>query len=193
MELGSIVVISIAMFGTMFIFAGTSIYNGIIRNKNSAKRAWSDVIAWQVNKLKVIPELARGVQDYKEFEQSTLTKVTELRSSIAGLSKDKIDVSQLAKVEALSQQLLSGLKVTVEAYPQLKASDLYLKWMKELSEIQENITAALGVYNRNVEEFNNGIQTFPASMINGMFNKEVALEIFSDTAAAQELEYKPNF
>ncbi len=169
------------------------IYNGIIQNKNRVKRAWADVIAYQTNKLKVVPQLEAGVKQYQEFESGTLRQITELRSALGGLSKENIDMAKLAQVENLSQSLLSGLRVTVEAYPQLKVSELYLKWMKELTELQENITAALAIFNGSVETFNNGIQVFPSSIVNSLFNKEETLNTFSDKSAEKEFEYQPNF
>ncbi len=60
-----------------------------------------------------------------------------------------------------------------ENYPDLKASQLYNNLMSEISEQQENIGAApIRIFNQNVEDFNNGIEVFPNSLINGWFKQE---------------------
>ena len=167
------------------------IYNGIVSGKNRVKRAWADVIAYQMKKMKVIPELEKGMKDYKQFEQDTFTKVAEVRSAVAKLSDDAIDPKLLKVAERASQSLLSGLRATFEAYPDLKTSELYKKWMNSLEEMQENITAAITIFNGTVEDFNDSIMMFPSSMVNNMFNKEKELSTFADSAAQGEFEYKP--
>ena len=95
-------------------------------------------------------------------------------------------------LEQLASSLLQGLKVTVEAYPELKASDVYLKVMAEISEQQEQIAAAIRIFNQNVEDFNNGIQMFPGSLVNSFLNKKSKVETFSDSQASSGFDYKPN-
>lgn len=182
----------IAFFLLISLLISIDIHNCIIAAKNRVKRAWGDVIAFQVNKMKVIPELEKGIKGYQEFEQGTLTKLIELRSFVTSLSKDTVDVEKLEKIENHSRAIIDGLRVTFENYPQLKTSDLYSRWMKELSEIQANITAAIGIFNAGVEEFNNRIQSFPGSMVNSIWNKEFAINTFTDTAASGEFGFKPS-
>jgi LemA protein len=88
---------------------------------------------------------------------------------------------------------MSGLNVAVEAYPELKASDLYKGWMKELAEAESNVAAAIQIFNRNVEDFNNSLQVFPGNMVNGFFNREKPLATFTDPEAEADFEYKPQF
>eukprot|EP00659_Diplonema_papillatum_P007025 gene7025-10834_t len=82
------------------------------------------------------------------------------------------------KLEVLEplQQLLPN----VEAYPELKASDLYKQLMSEISDQQENVNAAIAIYNLQVERFNNGIQTFPANLVNEKLTKRTAIAPFND-------------
>ncbi|MBI2048064.1 MAG: LemA family protein [Parcubacteria group bacterium] len=184
--------IGLLVVGAILASIIIGIYNGIISRKNRVKRAWADVIAYERQKMKVIPELERGLKEYQKFEKDTLAQVTELRSSLNRLSGDTVNPSALQMVETLSKNLLAGLKVTFEAYPELKTSNLYQKWMKELTELQEQITAALAIFNRGVEDFNNGIQAFPANLVNANLNKEKPIDIFTDRAAQAEYEYQPN-
>lgn len=168
------------------------IYNGIITRMNSVERAWSDVIAQERQKNKIIPHLEKLVSEYKEFEQGLLTKITELRSALSRLSGDNIDSASLSQAESKTQDLLKGINIAVENYPDLKASEGFNNLMREISEQQENIGAAIRIFNKNVEDFNNGIQVFPNSLVNSLFNKKVKIEAFKDSEASAGFEYRPN-
>lgn len=169
-----------------------AIYNGIIKRKNSVHRAWSDVITQERQKNKIIPMLESAVSQYKEFEQGLQTRITELRASLSKLSSDKIDATALANAESSTAALMKGIQVAVENYPDLKAAELFNNLMREISEQQENIGAAIRIFNKNVEDFNNGIQVFPNSLVNSMLNKEMPIEPFTDSEALSGFEYKPN-
>ena len=193
METG-LIVLGVAVF-VAFVAIATVIglRNGIVSAKNRVKRAWADVIAYQRKKLNVIPALEQGLKDYKAYEQGELEKLTALRSSVAKLSPDAVNVSQLQEVDQHSKSLLSGLRVAVEAYPALKASDLYAGWMRELSEAEENIAAAIVIFNSTVQGFNDRLQKFPGNLVNARFNRERPLETFTDSAAQSAIEYQPTF
>ena len=171
------------------------IYNGIVGKFNAVDRAWASVLTQERQKNKIIPHVEKLVEDYKLHESSVLADVTRLRNSIAELANPSSatpDTAKLAQAEKYTASLLQGLKVAVEAYPELKASDLYLKLMAEISEQQEQIGAALRIFNRNVEEFNNAIQMFPGSLVNSLLNHKQPLQSFTDSEAQAGFDYKPN-
>lgn len=186
----TLIVVVFAVWGLIMYIV--SVRNGIVRNKNGFKRAWATVIAWQRKKNNVIPELEKGMKKYGEFESATHVKLTELRASLGKLSEEKIDQKELQEVEGMTKELITGLKATFEAYANLKTSDLYLRWMKELSEIEDNVAAAITVFNSSVQEFNNSIQEFPGNLINSLFNNETAVKEFTDSKAQEGFEYSPN-
>lgn len=166
------------------------IYNGIVQSRNAVERAWADVITWERKKNKTFPKLEELAKHYTGFEDSVMTKVAELRSALARLPQS-VDPSALAEVEQHTSALLKGINIAVEAYPDLKASGVLEGVMRELSELQHNIAAAITVFNRNVEAFNNAIQTFPASVVNATFNHERKIRPFTDREAQAGFEYRP--
>ncbi|MGS0681135.1 LemA family protein [Shewanella sp. 125m-7] len=173
------------------IVAIIMVYNGIIGKHNAVDRAWASVLTQERQKNKIIPMVEQLVEQYKLHESEVLTKVTELRSAIAEMSSG-VDTAKLAAAEQRTQDLMQGLKVTVEAYPELKASDVYMKLMAEISEQQEQIGAAIRIFNANVEDFNNAIEMFPGSLINSMLVRKQKISSFSDSEAQAGFEYKPN-
>jgi len=176
----------------LLVVAVILIYNGIVGRYNAVDRAWASVLTQERQKNKIIPHVEKMVEQYKLHEASVLTEVTKLRNAISELDQGGVDAAKLALTEKHTAGLLQGLKVAVEAYPDLKASDTYLKVMAEISEQQEQVGAAIRIFNRNVEEFNNGIQMFPGSLVNAMFNHKPPINSFTDAEAQAGFAYKPN-
>ena len=169
------------------------LYNQIIGNLNRAKRAWSDVIAYEKLKKDVLPQLTTIANEYKEFESDFVEKVTALRESIDSLKPDEIDVAALGKVETQSKAMFSSFKATAEDYPELGALDLVKNLMDEISDKNENVAAAITLYNRSVEHFNNSLQMVPYNIVNKFFARKEALENFHQSGTVEEYDYKPNF
>jgi LemA protein len=189
MELNTIVALVVLAVFSLYIIG---VYNGIINRKNSVKRAWANVMTQERQKNKIIPELEKLVRQYGEFEKGLQSDITKLRSGLDAMSSDRPDASRLGGIEKLTSQVVSGFRMTMEAYPELKASELFNNLMSEIADQQEHIGASLRIFNYNVEIFNNGIQTFPNSLINGVINREKAIAEFSDKEAAGGFEYAPN-
>lgn len=169
------------------------IRNNIVRHHNATIRAWSDVASYERQKIKILDGLQPLVEQYSSFEQGTLEKVTELRQNIMNLNLQSTDVSQLQRIESLNKDLMRSLTAVVENYPELKANEIYLKMMNEIEEQNENVGAAITIFNRNVELFNNHIQVFPNNIVNTMTLGKKNIRPFRDSVAAQSFDYRPNF
>ncbi|MBV7317479.1 LemA family protein [Shewanella sp. NIFS-20-20] len=173
------------------IFGVVVIYNRIIGKYNAVDRAWASVLTQERQKNNIIPSIEQLVEEYKLHESEVLTQITALRSALADMGAG-IDTDKLTATEQTTNALLQGLKVTVEAYPDLKASTVYCNLMTEISEQQQQIGAAIRIFNSNVEEFNNAIQMFPGSLINASLIQKQKIHSFSDTQAQQGFEYRPH-
>jgi len=167
------------------------IYNGIVERYNKVKRAWSDVIVQERQKDKIIPELERLVKQHDAYEGGLQTQITSLRSMMSSLSDKNIDTKALEAVEKQSAALMNGIHVAIENYPELKASKLYHNLMKELTEQQENVGAAIRIFNQNVEMHNTGIETFPNNLVNNSLNKKPVMPSFTDDATSEAFSFKP--
>ena len=122
-----------------------------------------------------------------------MEKVTELRQQILNLNVNDTDISQLQQIEKMSKELIRSLNVVVENYPELKADALYSKMMDDIQEQNENVGAAITIFNRNVELFNNQIEVFPNNLINTLTLSKKAIRPFKDNLATENFDYKPNF
>ena len=189
MSTTTLVIIGIIALLLVMVIA---IYNGIINRENAVKRAWADVITQERQKNKILPHIEQVASRYTEFEENVQTQIAALRSALAKLHSDRPDTQRLAEVEQQTRQLMQGINIAVEAYPELKASELFNNLMREISEQQENIGAAIRLYNQNVEDFNNGITVFPNVLVNNWFMHKQPVNTFTDQEAAAGFDYRPN-
>ena len=147
----------LALIALFFI----SINNQIIGKKNKIKEAFGSIDTYLKKRFDLIPNLTAVVNKYASHEKELLSDITKLRSKMDNAN----NVSE--KMEASNQltSMLSGLNVTVENYPDLKADGQYLNLQKNLTDTEEQISAARRTYNAAVTTYNDNIQMFPASII----------------------------
>ncbi len=185
MELG--IMFGLAVLLLIFVVV---IYNGIVTRLNAVERGWANVITQERQKNKMIPHLEQVTEQFKQHEMGLQSSIAELRSGLARLQPGTIDTAALQQVEGSTQKLMQGLNIAVEAYPELKASEVFNNLMREIAEQQENIGAAIRIFNQNVEDFNNGIEVFPNSLVNSLLNKKTRVIPFHDSEAEAGFEYK---
>ncbi|MFC0180035.1 LemA family protein [Thorsellia kenyensis] len=176
------------------IFIVISINNGIIARHNSVKQAWADVVAQERQKMKILPEIERLAQEHKAFEGQVLEAVTAMRTAHKNLDSavETLDVNKFKEAYDASQQLSKSIAVTVENYPELKTVDLFRDVVKEIAEQEENVGAAIRIYNSNVNQFNTGIEIFPNNFVNDKLAKKKQVDLFRNEEASASLDFTPN-
>ena len=177
----TLIVIIVAIVVVLFLI---SMYNNLVKLRNNRENAFANIDVQLKQRYDLIPQLVSTVKGYATHERELLEKVTAARTaamSATGIN-DKIQAEN-----ALSSAL-AGLKVSVEAYPDLKANQNFLQLQAELSDIENKLAATRRFFNSATKEFNNAVQTFPANLIAGMFGfrKEPMFEIPSEERAAYD-------
>ena len=168
-----------------------SIYNGLVRLRNNRENAFANIDVQLKQRYDLVPQLVSTVKGYATHEKDLLEKVTAARSAA-------INATSINDKMAADQQLtnaLAGLKVSVEAYPDLKANQNFLQLQGELSDIENKLAAARRFFNASTRELNNSVQTFPNNILAGMFGfqKEPMYEIAASERAAVEAAPKISF
>lgn len=158
--LGSAMVILGILFFVLVVVA--FLYNSLVSKKNHVENAFASVDVLLKKRYDLIPNLVEAVKGYMQHERETLEKVTELRAKAINpnLSSDE-------KVELDNQMtsLLRSIMVSVENYPQLKASENFLHLQRSLAEVEEQISAARRAYNAAVLDYNNAIEMVPTNVL----------------------------
>lgn len=148
------------------VFWVIGMYNGLIRLKNQAQEAWSDIDVQLKRRYDLIPNLVNTVKGYAQHERELFEKVTEARSRAMQAQGPE----EKGKAENMLAGTLKSLFAVAENYPNLKANENFAKLQDELSDTENKIQAARRFYNGNVRDFNTKIQSFPTNTIAGMFN-----------------------
>ncbi|MDD6537177.1 MAG: LemA family protein [Prevotella sp.] len=177
----TLIVIIVAIVVVLFLI---SMYNNLVKLRNNRENAFANIDVQLKQRYDLIPQLVSTVKGYATHERELLEKVTAARTaamSATGIN-DKIQAEN-----ALSSAL-AGLKVSVEAYPDLKANQNFLQLQAELSDIENKLAATRRFFNSATKELNNAVQTFPANLIAGMFgfHKEPMFEIPREERAAYD-------
>ncbi|GAB6069911.1 LemA family protein [Thiomicrorhabdus hydrogeniphila] len=195
MEDSSMLMVGVVIFAIVLIY----IYNKIVSLKESVKRGWANVVTQERQKGKILPEVIKLLDQYKGHEESVITEVTKLRTmaqqlqeASSHLDAKEIDVKQVESLQRNMGTFLGGIHVVAEAYPQLEMKDVTNRIINEISDQEENVGAAIRIFNSNVEEFNAFITMFPMNIVNSFLNKEKMIDIFSDSEASKNIEYSPN-
>ena len=132
-------------------------YNKFVRRRNQVKTDLSDIQIQIRRKIDLIESLSAVVKQYATHEKDTLVQTSQARSQLDN-SKSTQDV---AKADNMLTQTLRSLFSVVEAYPKLQANSQYKRLDKELQNTENQIAEYRETYNKAVQRYNNGIQTFP--------------------------------
>lgn len=162
-----------------------SLYNRLVKLRNNRENAFADIDVQLRQRHDLIPQLVDSVKGYMTHERELLERITEARSAAmrAGSIHDKIEAEQNLGYA------LQGLKVAVEAYPELKASANFLQLQTEISDVENKLAAVRRYFNNATKELNNAVEIFPSNLLAGTFGfyREEMFEIdYADRAAMEE-------
>jgi LemA protein len=142
------------------------IYNRFIRLRFLLKEAWSGIDVQLKRRHDVIPNIVNTVKGYARHERGLFEEITRLRSQVSGIARTK----DRAALETDLSRFLKKLLVVVEAYPDLKASQSFLKLQETLSSIEDNLQMARRYYNGTVRNYNIAVESFPGNIIAALFS-----------------------
>ena len=159
-------------------------YNGLVRLRNRRQSAFADIDVQLRQRHDLVPQLVETVKGYAGHERDVLLKITEARS--AAVSATTID--DKIKAEQQLTSALQGLKVSVEAYPDLKANQNFLQLQEELSDIENKLASARRFFNGATTEYNNSVESFPGNLVarNFGFQREVFFDLGEDIRRRME-------
>ncbi len=164
----------VALFGWVW-----STYNGLIAAQATMQTSWADVETQYQRRFDLIPNLQATVEGAANFEKETYTAVTAARSQWqqAGTREEQVAAANTFDTA------LSRLLVTVEAYPQLQATQAFRDFQAQIEGTENRIATARRDYNQAVGGYNVYVRVFPRNMLAGMFGFEPAAFFASDDGA----------
>ncbi|MCD8186759.1 MAG: LemA family protein [Rikenellaceae bacterium] len=168
----------------LLVIIVVSAYNKLVKLRNHRENAFADIDIQLKQRHDLIPQLVETVRGYATHEKETLDRVIAARS---GAMAARIIDDKIVAENQLSNAL-AGLRVTLEAYPDLKANRNFLQLQEEISDVENKLAAVRRYFNSATREYNNAVETFPSNIIAGMFNfkKEIFFDLGDNRPSLEE-------
>jgi len=157
MSTSTLIVLAVIVVVILWVI---TIYNGLVAMRQRVNQSFADVDVQLRQRHDLVPNLVETVKGYAAHERGTLDEVVKARNAAVA--------AQGPAQQAVAENMLSGalrqLFALAEAYPDLKANASFQQLQAELTDIDNKIAAARRFFNNAVQEYNTGIQRFPAAL-----------------------------
>jgi LemA protein len=132
-------------------------YNRLVRLRNEADTGWANIDVQLQRRADLIPNLVEAVRGYAAHERGVFEQVTRARAALQqastpGAAGEANDILTVA---------LGRLFAVAEAYPELRASENFLRLQEDLTDTEDKISAARRYYNSTVMHYSTAIQSIP--------------------------------
>jgi LemA protein len=193
-----ILLIVVGIIAVIALIAGVGVsgtYNSLVQLDQKTQSEWAQVQNAYQRRNDLIPNVVETVKGAANFEQSTLTAVTEARSRVGQITPEAVESittnpAALQKFQQAQDGLgsaLNRLMVVVEKYPELKATQGFRDLQFQLEQTENRIGTERGRYNVAAREFNTKRDSFPTVLIAGFFGSKFQPKAyFQSTAGADK-------
>ncbi|MGX8714007.1 MAG: LemA family protein [bacterium] len=199
MKKGTITIIAVVGVVALIFLWGVGVNNKLVTQEENVSKAWSQVENVYKRRMDLIPQLVNTVKGAANYEKGVLTEVTNAR---AGVQQTQVDPSQLTEEQVrayqkaqdnLSKALANTIKVTVERYPELTATQGFRDLQTQLEGTENRITVERGKFNEAVQAYNTKLRRFPTSLIAGMLGFSKKGYFTAPEEAAEPVNVEFNF
>src|SRR5712671_98600 len=160
------------------------IYNQLVAMRQRVGQSFADVDVQLKQRHDLIPNLVETVKGYAAHERGTLEAVVQARNAAVAAQGP----AQQAAAENMLTGALRQMFALAEAYPDLKANQNFQQLQAELSDVENKIAAARRFFNNAVQEYNTGIQQFPAALFAATlgFSQRTFFDVGEERAAVEK-------
>lgn len=164
-----------------------SAHNKLIALKNNRENAFADIDVQLKQRHDLIPQLIGAVKGYMDHEAGVLTRITEARTRAMSASS----INDKVEAENELNAAMGAFNISVENYPDLKASTNFLQLQNEISDIENKLAAVRRFFNSATKELNTAIESIPTNIVAG-FMKLTRQPMFEIAAnQREEMEKAP--
>ncbi len=160
--IGGIILVIILIILGLFI----SSYNRFKTLKNGAESGLAQIKVALKKRLDMITQLVDTAKGYAEFEKSTMTEVTKMRSKVGQISS----AGELSKIGNQSRKILDNIIAVMENYPDLKSNENVKELMKAIQNIEDEISRHRYTYNNIIQEYNTKTEVVPSNIVANVFH-----------------------
>jgi len=187
-----VTILIIAVIAVLLISFGGCIigrYNRMVDMREEVGRKWGDVESTLQRRGDLIGNLVATVKRYAEHEEEIFIEVAKARASLNNAATP----AEYSQASGELSSVLSRLMVVVEAYPELKANENFLKLQDQLEGTENRINTERIKYNEVVKGYNSFIKQFPQNILAGWFNFEPAEFFEADEEAKKAPDVEEMF
>ena len=168
----------------ILVLSTIGIYNKLVSLDQDVTQSWAQVENQLQRRNDLIPNLVETVKGYASHEKSIFTEVANARTKLAGVIKTG---SQADKIVAANEMnsALSRLLAIAENYPNLKASENFVRLQDELAGTENRIATERMRYNQSVQSFNTAAKKFPTNLFVKWFGFDMAKPYFQAEPSAK--------
>jgi len=146
----------------IILLAFIIIYNSLVQKKNAIDNAYFSMDVMLKKRYDLIPQLVETVRGYMNHEKEVLVHLTELRQKVL---VENLNTNEKVELDNKINTALQNVFASFENYPQLKASENFLNLQGAINETEEQLAASRRFYNAAVNDYHNGIEMFPSSLV----------------------------
>ncbi len=162
----------------VLVIGGISTQRGLVGQDENVKKSWNNVQSEYQKRSDLVGQLVETVKGVANFEKTTLTDVINARSKATSvnISADNLTPEKIAEFQKAQEELkgsLSRLLVVAEQYPQLKATENFMKLQGQLEGIENDVKTSRNAFNEAVNTYNVKVRSFPGNLIAGMLGFKV--------------------
>ena len=191
----SVTTLVILCIAAVLVFYAIGIFNKLVTLRNRFKNAFAQIEVQLKRRYDLIPNLVETAKAYLAHERETLEAVVAARNTaMAGLTAAADEpgnaqtIARLGQAEGALNSAMGRLSMTMEAYPDLKASQNMRQVSEELTSSENKVAFARQAFNDAVMEYNTYKQTFPPVLFANFFghSADASLLEFADSAQIQD-------
>ena len=174
--------IALGVVAILLVLVGIG-YNRLVRLRNEAATGWANIDVQLERRGDLIPNLVETVKGYAAHERGVFDEVTRARTALQQASTP----AAAGEANDVLTAALGRLFAVAEAYPELRASENFLRLQDELTDTEDKISAARRYYNSTVMHYNTGIQSLPWVLVARLlgFHEREFFSAEGDTATPQ--------
>lgn len=189
MDIGSWIIWGILVLAVIY---AVTLYNGLVALKHSVSKNLANIDVLLKQRHDELPKLIETCKQYMGYEQETLERVIQARSSVAA-AQARGDMGELGKAESMMRAGLGQLFALAENYPELKTDQTFKHLQQRISGLENAIADRREVYNESVNNNNVRIEQFPDVIIAKFFNFGAFELLEFDQAQLQDVDVKAMF
>lgn len=181
-----LIILAIVVLLVVMVISG---YNKFVTLKNQGEEAAAQIDAHLKQRYDLVPNLVETVKGYAAHEKNTLEAVIAARN--VAMAANGVEAKD--KADKAFEGTLKSLFALSEAYPELKANTNFTDLQNKLSKLESEILQARKYYNAVVKTFNTTIETFPNSIIAGLFKGKFTKMAYLEVTEAEKENVKVSF